>query len=302
MYFFVLIYDARSYKWGTQINGKAKALCYDDIFYRYTEGLFTTYLGQLFIWETTVKTEKSLNHYQKLSKARYLLLKEDLKKTGFNKFSNYYYFKLEDFLPAALRILHEVGLCSVINIPPGDTCSLKIYDSEDPTLPPIEFIASTSAANMKGAQDIQNLGATHSYLRRYLWFMAFEICEDDEVDLQDNSKAKNAPSKPNGEMFKDNLGGSKAVASASGGFKESVSHIAAGHKENQPGLQNTTNSYEIPLGNLKGKKLFDLSDEQLQALKTDVTVFLQANPNHKDVTTFGQLVLEIKKEMIKRGL
>jgi len=36
-------------------------------------------------------------------------------------------------------------------------------------------------SNPKG-HVIQNLGSTHTYLRRYLWVMALELVESDEVD------------------------------------------------------------------------------------------------------------------------
>jgi hypothetical protein len=39
-----------------------------------------------------------------------------------------------------------------------------------------------SSAQLKGCHEVQNLGAVQTYLRRYLWTMAFEICEHDSLD------------------------------------------------------------------------------------------------------------------------
>ena len=35
---------------------------------------------------------------------------------------------------------------------------------------------------MKGANELQNLGASCTYLRRYLYMIAYEICESDIID------------------------------------------------------------------------------------------------------------------------
>jgi hypothetical protein len=37
-------------------------------------------------------------------------------------------------------------------------------------------------ASMEKLQAIQNLGSTHTYMRRYLWLMCMEIVENDAVD------------------------------------------------------------------------------------------------------------------------
>ena len=55
-----------------------------------------------------------MNIYQKLSKARVELQKLNLTKTGHNKFSDYRYFELSDFMPAINRIFNDVGLCGVV--------------------------------------------------------------------------------------------------------------------------------------------------------------------------------------------
>ena len=45
-----------------------------------------------------------MNIYEKMQKAKVDLQKEDLKKTGENKFSNYKYYELGDFMPAINKI------------------------------------------------------------------------------------------------------------------------------------------------------------------------------------------------------
>lgn len=149
-----------------------------------------------------------MNVYQKLAKARVELLKQPLKKSGFNKYAGYEYFTLDDFLPRVTEIFGQLGLCSVFRI--EEPCitrteestiespsiaRLLIVDSEDPKQA-IIFSSKIASAGMKGIQDI---GAIHTYMRRYLWLSAMEITELDEVNAtqgkEDEEEAKNSSEK-----------------------------------------------------------------------------------------------------------
>jgi hypothetical protein len=128
--------------------------------------------------------------YKKLQKARAMLLSTDIKKSGMNKFAGFQYFELADVLPAITKIFDEVGLCGVVRFV-NDTATLTVYDSEDASF--IEFTSPLVYADMSKSQAIQNLGSTHTYLRRYLWLMAMEIVEHDAVDAapqEDKPKSK----------------------------------------------------------------------------------------------------------------
>lgn len=118
--------------------------------------------------------------YKKLQKARVMLLSSDLKKSGKNKFVGFEYFELGDFLPAIAKIFDEVGLCGVVRFH-ADTASLTIVNTED-SADAVDFVTPFVYADMSKSQAIQNLGATHTYVRRYLWLMAMEIVEHDAVD------------------------------------------------------------------------------------------------------------------------
>ena len=54
----------------------------------------------------------------KLQLARVMLQEEDLKKTGDNKFANFMFFQLEDFLPKVNEIFAKLGLHSEFSITP----------------------------------------------------------------------------------------------------------------------------------------------------------------------------------------
>ena len=119
--------------------------------------------------------------YKQLQKARAMLLSSDIKKSGVNKFAGFQYFELADVLPAITKIFDELGLCGVVRFT-SDTATLTIYDSEDINHGSIEFTSPLVYADMSKSQAIQNLGSTHTYMRRYLWLMAMEIVEHDALD------------------------------------------------------------------------------------------------------------------------
>jgi len=126
-----------------------------------------------------------MNVYKKLQIARLLLQEKPLKKSGKNKFANYDYFELQDFLPTVQTIFGDTGLAAVFRCD-ADMASLTIYDSENPESN-IVFTAPMAAAELKGCHPVQNLGASISYLRRYLYVNALEIVEHDALDATTGS-------------------------------------------------------------------------------------------------------------------
>lgn len=134
--------------------------------------------------------------HDKLMSARIMLQHTKLEKTGHNKFAGYKYFELGDFLPAVQKIFADLKLSGYVSYLP-DVAVLTITDTEDGTQIFINSPMATAA--LKGAHDIQNLGAVQTYLRRYLWVTAMEIVEHDVLDASlgsDTAKPKPAYSKP----------------------------------------------------------------------------------------------------------
>jgi hypothetical protein len=119
--------------------------------------------------------------YKKLQDARIRLQSMKLEKTGHNKFANYYYFEIGDFLPAVQVIFHKLGLCGVVSFS-SDVATLRIVDVNDGQ--EIVITSPLSSAELKGCHPIQNIGACELYSRRYLWVAAMEIVEHDAIDSQ----------------------------------------------------------------------------------------------------------------------
>lgn len=126
-----------------------------------------------------------MNIYEKLMAARIAIQSLQMKKSGKNKFAGYEYFELGDFIPHALKTFAECGLCGVVSFS-HDVAALKITNIEKPD-EEITITSPMAKADLKGAHDIQNLGAVQTYQRRYLWMAALELVEHDAIA----SSAKN---------------------------------------------------------------------------------------------------------------
>lgn len=121
--------------------------------------------------------------YKKLQEARVKLHNTKLNKSGKNSFAKFNYFELGDFVPQVTSIFNELGLCGVVSFT-QDTAYLTVHNVEEKD----DFVTFTSPmvfASMDKTQPIQNLGSTHTYMRRYLWLMCMEIVENDVVDASE---------------------------------------------------------------------------------------------------------------------
>jgi hypothetical protein len=119
--------------------------------------------------------------FKKLQQARVTLLDANLKKSGKNKFAGFEYFELGDFMPTINKIFLDIGLCGVVHFT-SDYAVLTIYDADSEAAESIDFRSPMVFASNPKGQAIQDLGSTHTYLRRYLWLLAMDIVESDTVD------------------------------------------------------------------------------------------------------------------------
>lgn len=133
--------------------------------------------------------ENKINIYQKIQAIKEELLEMNLKKSGLNKFANFSYYELSDFLPQIIKLCNKYNLFTKINFD-KENGELIIVNAEniDET---ISYITPTEELELKGCNKIQALGGTQTYLRRYLYMNAFDITEN---DLFDNITGKNTTS------------------------------------------------------------------------------------------------------------
>ena len=127
--------------------------------------------------------------YKKLAEARVKLQETDIKKSGFNKFSKFKYYELADFLPSLNKINMDLGILPIFKMN-NEKATLVIINFEKPE-EVIQFEIPFVSSEVKGANSIQNLGGTETYLRRYLFLAAYEITDGEVFDsLKDEDKVK----------------------------------------------------------------------------------------------------------------
>lgn len=157
---------------------------------------------------------KEMNVYQKLNKAREMFLNADVQKTGKNMHLSFKYFELEDIVPTVTRIFNELGLISIVRFT-GNLAEMVIIntdnkeDATDFTAPftPLQPIASNTGKQV--TNEMQALGSSITYMRRYLYMMAMDIVESDNIDANlgrvEPPKSKKPATVEQREEIKENL-------------------------------------------------------------------------------------------------
>lgn len=138
---------------------------------------------------TTAKETKTanLNVYQKLLAARAKFFESDVQKTGKNMHLSFKYFELDDIVPTATRIFSEVGLIPIVNFT-SDVATMTVVNTDNPEevipfVAPFNQIAPiVSNAGKQATNEMQALGSSITYMRRYLYMIALDICESDSFD------------------------------------------------------------------------------------------------------------------------
>ena len=156
---------------------------------------------------STSKTTTPSNVYQKLMVARAKFLESDVQKTGKNMHLSFKYFELEDIVPTAIRIFNEVGLIPIVNFT-ADVATMDIINTDTPEevirfeAPFNQIAPIVSNAGKQATNEMQALGSSITYMRRYLYMIALDICESDSIDANigkgetPSSAAPKAPATP----------------------------------------------------------------------------------------------------------
>lgn len=153
-----------------------------------------------------------------------LELSKDMNKSGKNKYSNYDYFQLKDFMPQATELMNKHGIYTEYQMKlkrfdlPGNIEKRKTFDEETGALKgeleinqtnfeykevamldvynlddeedTIHLERETANLSLSGAQPIQNVGGRSTYMKRYLYMDLFEINENDKVEEETGKPVK----------------------------------------------------------------------------------------------------------------
>lgn len=128
--------------------------------------------------------ETTKNIYLKMVNARGKIQEVEFKKSAYNSFSKYYYFDLGDILPPIMQICTKLKITPIFNMT-KEVATLRIVNAENIE----EEILSTmpvQICNLKGCNEMQNVGGSQTFAQKYLYSAAFGISETDATDQQDN--------------------------------------------------------------------------------------------------------------------
>lgn len=127
------------------------------------------------------------NVYQKLILAREEFLKSEIEQTGKNMHLSFKYFELKDIVPTITKIFAKTGLLAIMNFT-DKTGIVTIVNTDNPE-ETIEFFAPfnqiepiVSNTGKQATNNMQALGSSITYMRRYLYLIAMDICVNDEIE------------------------------------------------------------------------------------------------------------------------
>lgn len=148
------------------------------------------------------------NVYQKLIEARQSFLDSYVQQSGKNMNLEFMYFELKDIVPTVTKIFKEIGLIALDNFT-GNTATLTIVNTDNPeetvvfSAPFNQILPIVSNQGRQVTNTMQALGSSITYMRRYLYQIAMDICVNDEIEpaIDKNTnkpepEAKKAPATP----------------------------------------------------------------------------------------------------------
>lgn len=142
---------------------------------------------------------KGVNVYQKLLAARTKFLESNVEKSGKNMHLQFKYFELEDIVPTATRIFSEIGLIPIVTFD-SEVATMTMVNTDNPEETAVFFAPFNQLAPIVSnsgnavTNEMQALGSSITYMRRYLYMISLDICESDSVDA--GIGAKPATPKP----------------------------------------------------------------------------------------------------------
>ena len=134
--------------------------------------------------------QEQMNIYQKLAAARKAIKATKMKKEGYNKYSEYYYFKPEQIEELVFNVCVENGLDTKFDLKRnelGEVGYLTITDIDNPDQQ-LVYEMATAIPAIKATNIAQQLGGCATYTERYLKQTAFGIVDNSlDFDAKDNT-------------------------------------------------------------------------------------------------------------------
>lgn len=134
-----------------------------------------------------------MNIFEKIQAVRVELRHTKLKMSGKNKFANYEYMELDDFLPTLNELMQNHKMTAIASF----TREKAILTAIDCEKPEDKFTIESpfGTADLKGCHEVQCIGAVETYQRRYLYQAMFDIAESDGLNKSQGDPSKPVPKK-----------------------------------------------------------------------------------------------------------
>jgi hypothetical protein len=116
----------------------------------------------------------------KLQQVRVELQKRNIKKSGENTYSKFSYYELSDFLPIVNELFLQHKLTSQFSLL-KDKAELRIIDAETNEVFTFETVVNHDI-QLKQVTGMQIIGAVNTYAKRYCYYNALELTENDLLD------------------------------------------------------------------------------------------------------------------------
>ena len=142
----------------------------------------------------TADTSK-MNVFQKLLEARAKFLEHGISKSGKHMELRYKYFELDDIVPIAIGIFTEIGLVPIVSFT-DEQALMTVVNTDNPEETIQFFTPMRYPSENKMVNPVQALGSAQTYLRRYLYMIALDICEPDSIEPTTEKEDNNAGKKP----------------------------------------------------------------------------------------------------------
>lgn len=159
--------------------------------------------------EDTQLDVSKMNIFTKIQHVRVGLQEMNLTKSGRNKFSEFNYFELSDFMPAINELCLKYHLFTFEDIN-SNIARITAVDCDNPDIT-FTLTMDVAEVEMKGMNKVQGIGSQSTYFRRYLNMALFEISEVDLVDATSGKEDDKSPKKLPKTNKKDELTNNKTI-------------------------------------------------------------------------------------------
>lgn len=145
--------------------------------------------------------EKTKTIHERMSLIKADLSKCEIPKSGHNKYADFKYHELQDFMPFVNELNSKYGVNAIPRFLKNEgICAIKIVNTNDSSdyyeviIPYVDAQMLAKGGAPSTTDAIQRLGSTITYNRRYLYMAAYDITESDSIDAGEQTK-KPAPKK-----------------------------------------------------------------------------------------------------------